>query len=69
MSGVWAFRPWASPADKPADKNSNLGKKRWYVWEALLTKLLTKPVQAHWSEALNALFCVVSAVGIEPTTY
>src|SRR5664279_2293010 len=37
-----------------------------WVPDTLLTKLLTKRVQGRWMKRVSALFCMVSAVGIEP---
>jgi hypothetical protein len=59
----------AVSADKTADKNFSLEKKPRRFLQALLTKLLTKMVQMLWPEFLTILFSMVSAVGIEPTTY
>jgi hypothetical protein len=67
-SRVAVFRSRSS-ADKTADKNSELTRSACEFWTRLLTKLLTKRVQTRLSEILTSLFCMVSAEGIEPSTY
>jgi hypothetical protein len=56
-------------ADKTADKISKSTPGPCRFWQRLLTKLLTKRMQTRVSEILTSLFCMVSAEGIEPSTY
>jgi len=56
-------------ADKTADNMPKATVATQQTYGRLLTKLLTKMIQTTLSELLNSLFCVVSAEGIEPSTY